>query len=80
MGDILTSVAVAGDEGVGQVEFTPVDRHKGALEARVAGFDALYLGPGQDNTSLVVILETVIKPGSSIVGDDFHTLVVPYLA
>lgn len=72
MGNFLSGMTVAGDEGIGKIKLTTVDGDKGAFEARVAGFDALYLGAGQDNTSLIVVLEAVIKPGSSVVSDDFH--------
>lgn len=72
MRDFFPSVAVAGDEGIGEEELVTVDSDESPLEARMASFDALDLGAGQDNASLVVILETVIKSGSSVVSDDFY--------
>jgi len=72
MRHFFSGMAVTGDEGVGQIKLATMDGDKGSFEARMAGFDALYLGASQNNTSLVVVLEAVIKPGSSVVSDDFH--------
>lgn len=71
MGNFLPGMAVAGDEGIGEPEFTIVDSHKSTSEASVAGFDASYFGTSQDNTSLKVVLETVVVASSSVVSNDF---------
>lgn len=71
MRNFFSSMAVAGNKGIGEVELTPVYCDKGSFEARMASFDASYLRAGQNNTSLVVILETVIVASSSVVSDGF---------
>lgn len=71
MGHFVTGMAVAGNEGISEVELIAVDGDEGTFEAGMARFDALYLGSGQDNTSLIVVLEAVVKPGSSVVSNRF---------
>lgn len=67
--DFLSGVAVAGDKGVGEPEFTIVNGDKGSAKAGMAGFDAADLTSSQDNASLVVVLEAVVIARSSVVGD-----------
>ena len=69
---IAVGVGIAGDEGVGQVEFAAFDGDKAPFEAGVAGFYGFYLGSGQHQTRLVVSIEGVIETGAFVAGNDGH--------
>ncbi len=63
---------IAGDEGIGQEEFFTADRDEGAFETNMAGFDALHLFAGQDQTGLIVVSEGIVETGAFVGGESGH--------
>lgn len=68
----VACVDIEGDEGIGQHQVAPADRHKAPLEAHMPGFDRFHFVPQERNARLDRFEEFIVKPCTFIDGDGGH--------